>query len=400
MHFITLLFFFPFLQSDSDPVEPFDSTGISYHEKMSELIPSLSISFPGYETFAEKEPYATAIKKSNVKKYVSHREEWKFDRNGNLVEYFERNNYHRWKYGKYQDKSTYKYDNKNYLKETDDYDLSVFISRGTYVSKTHDKIIYDYDAHHLVCKESGKELNYSNIADRIVGFEPELKYSGIDSLDNNGRIVSYTGYYFNHAAFVKYIYDGNDLTKRTIFFTDCNAGVIDSIPYAFSGNNKIGKHYFSLIISGQPMKYILLETIVLNASGKIIDLLLDPNSRFPIYWYQDFRCFHYSAVYNGDSLMEENEFDSLGRCYTRKIYSYGISEKNHFVRYIEFGPSDTIGGIDTFNIKTTYYNQYGLFVATAGKGFIDRFENDHYHPVFYEKPNEWSYSMHYKHFLL
>ena len=398
MHFITLLFFFPFLQTDSVPVEPFDSTGISYRESMEDLMPFNSISFPGNEQFTESGTYSDGMKKNKVKKISSEGVTWEFDSNGNLVEYCDLNRYHRFKYGKYSNKINYKYDDQNYLTQMDYYDLSIFISRGTYVSKTNERLTYDYSADHRVCKKYGEQLNYSNVASRTVGFEPRVEYAGTDSFDVNGHLANHKGTWFNHKTIVDYSYNGNDLTKRKVLFTDCNAGYVDSIAYSFSGTNKIQKHYFSVCIPSKPMNYVLLETLTLNAANKITEIIVDPNAQFPVDEFDDFYRVRYSAIYKGDSLMEESEFDSLRRCCNKKIYSYGVAGNNHFTHCITMIPADTVGGIDTLFVTDTYYNSSGLFQKRTTLDFVDYFENDIYHPLFYDKPLTRYYSVKYTYF--
>jgi hypothetical protein len=396
MSFITLLFFFPFLQPDSTFVNPIDSSGISYRQKMEELIPTISVYFPEDEKFVENGSYATAMKKNEVRKITDYNAVWKFDRNGNLLQYEELNRYHRMKYGKYSYKINYMYDNENYPAEMKSYRLSIFISKGTYVSKTNEKATYVYSADHLACKESGEILNYSNVASRMIGFRPSAGYHGDYTFDTLGHTLSYNGTFHQHKALLEFSYAGNDLTKRKVLFTDCNAGFIDSISYSFSGTSKIAKHYFSMDIPGHQRNYVLLETITTNAANKIIEIISAPRTEFPIDYHESFYRIRYSAVYTNDSLREEAEFDSLGRCCYKHSYTYGTTRKNHFTRCVVFVSSDTIGGIDTLRIVTKSYNQQGLFIKSTTEDFVRYFDNDHYHPIFYDKPREYSYSVKYK----
>src|ERR1041385_3852951 len=211
MNFIPLLFFFPF--ASGDEIVPIDSTGISYHQKMEEIVPGLRMDAADEYSFSESENDAPAIKKSGVKKVTGDDETWKFDREGNLVSHIQLNDYHRFKYGKYEEANYYKYDKQNCLVQIDNYDLSIWMSRGTYVDKTNERITYQYSSDHLHCTESGKVLNYSNIASRIVGFEPEEEYEREYILDKSGQVLNYKGWFFNHKSSVDYFYSGSDLVK-------------------------------------------------------------------------------------------------------------------------------------------------------------------------------------------
>ena len=394
MNLFSLFIFFPLLSAD--PVEPIDSTGISYHEKMEDINRGTKINSLEQYLFTESADYSPTIKKSRVKEVsTSHDETWNFDQEGNLISHVKLNNYHKNKYGKYSHTNYYKYDNHNYLVQEDNYDLSIWSSKGTYVDKTNEKIKYDYSPDHLKCKVSGKDLNYSNISNRIVGFEPEEEFEGQYTLDTQGQVTNYKGWFFYHKSSIDYFYSGSDLLKRKAIFDDGTGGFIDSIAYSFSENNKIARHYFSLILTGRAVNYILLETITYNPENKITEIILDPKAKFPVDEWQIFYRTHYTAVYNLDTLMEENEFDSLGRCGRKVIYSYGVSGKNHFVHEVVFCPSDTIGGIDTSYISTSWYTSDGLFIRQTSVNYVDAYYGDHFHPIFYEKPNEDEYSVRY-----
>jgi hypothetical protein len=359
-----MLFILVFTSFFSVSKESFDKTGVSYHQRIDELVPVFVPRLPVYVFgFAPDTGFEKIIRKHKIDEVscnIFGEEVWNFDSTGKIISY---TIYKDDRDGKFRYRTQFRYDDAGYLVYRRTFDLedegaNKYSGYTEFVEKT-----FSYNADHSRCAITKRtRIRSLRFADRLWNDNGDCNRTEkqICHLNARRQVTHISGDYLGHKSEVDFTYDGaGNLLARTVEFRDVSGGFTDKLEYVQNGDKTEARHFFTLTVPGQTPFSELLETREYDSKKRVVA----GHAGKDIHFFSESReaetGHSYRAIYRGDTLDEETEFDMAGNVFSQRSYRYERTEPGVIVHCIWLAP-DSSGRIDSICRQSTWIDVTGL----------------------------------------